>query len=160
MFSSTLRAALIALAASAVAVSAAPGLSLKVSGPAAVDGVDNLKVTTTVTNTGDETLKLLKDPRGALSTIPANTFDITTDSGESPSFIGAKVKYVPSKAAKSTNARSFTVLAPGESVTIEHDRTSRPRLCFNTITYVRSPSSLASVQLHRPWRGQVHGRSF
>ena len=153
MFSATLRAALVALVATATAVSATPGLSLKVTGPEAVDDVQNLRVATTLTNTGDETLKLLNDPRGALHTLPANTFDITTDSGESPSFIGAKVKYVPSKAAKSTNARSFTVLAPGESVTIEHDRKSRPRLCLNTITYARSHSSLASVQLHRPWRG-------
>ena len=122
MFSSTLRAALIALAASAVAVSAAPGLSLKVSGPAAVDGVDNLKVTTTVTNTGDETLKLLKDPRGALSTIPANTFDITTDSGERPSFIGYKVKYSLDAAAKSGSAEVFTILEPGQSVEVQHDR--------------------------------------
>lgn len=121
MFSASLRATLVALVATAAAVSATPGLSLKVTGPEAVDGVQNLKVATTLTNTGDETLKLLNDPRSALHTLPANTFSITTDSGESPSFIGAKVKYVPSKAAKSTNARSFTVLAPGQSVTIEHD---------------------------------------
>ncbi|KAI0639830.1 peptidyl-Lys metalloendopeptidase [Trametes polyzona] len=121
MFSSTVRAALVALAASAVAVSAERGLSLKVSGPEAVDGVDNLKVTTTIVNTGDETLKLLNDPRGPLHTLPANSFDITTDSGESPSFIGVKVKYVPGKAAQSNNADAFTVLAPGESVSITHD---------------------------------------
>ncbi|KAI0375429.1 peptidyl-Lys metalloendopeptidase [Pilatotrama ljubarskyi] len=121
MFSSTLRATLIALIASAVAVSAERGLSLKVSGPEAVDGVDSLKVTTTLTNTGDETLKLLNDPRGALHTLPANSFSITTDAGESPSFVGVKVKYVPSKAAKSTNEKSFTVLAPGQSVSVTHD---------------------------------------
>lgn len=95
MFSSALRAALVALVASAVAVSAERGLSLKVSGPEAVDGVDNLKVTTTLVNTGDETLKLLNDPRGPLSTLPANTFDITTDSGASPSFVGVKVRPPP-----------------------------------------------------------------
>ncbi|KAJ8462294.1 hypothetical protein ONZ51_g10989 [Trametes cubensis] len=121
MFSSTARAALVALVASAAAVSAERGLSLKVSGPEAVDGVDNLKVTTTLTNTGDETLKLLNDPRGALHTLPANTFDITTDSGEKPSFIGVKVKYVPKHAAKSTSDKSFTVLAPGDSVSVTHD---------------------------------------
>ncbi|KAI0756579.1 peptidyl-Lys metalloendopeptidase [Daedaleopsis nitida] len=121
MFSSTLRAALIAVAASAAVVSAAPGLSLKVSGPDAVDGVNNLKVSTTLTNTGDETLKLLNDPRGALHTLPANSFAITTDSGASPSFIGYKVKYSLEQAAKSTDPKTFTVLTPGQSVSVDHD---------------------------------------
>lgn len=111
-----------ALAASAIAVSAAPGLSLKVSGAEAVDGVENFKVTTTVTNTGDETLKLINDPRGALNTLPANTFAITSDAGESPSFVGVKAKFVLDKVAKSENAGSFTVLAPGASFTLTHDR--------------------------------------
>ena len=123
MFSTSLRATLIALVAIATAasVSAAPGLSLKVTGPAAVDGVENLKVVATVTNTGDETLKLLNDPRTVLSTLPANTFSITTDSGASPSFTGVKVKYSPSRAAKSTVASAFTVLEPGASVSVTHD---------------------------------------
>ncbi|KAI0830740.1 peptidyl-Lys metalloendopeptidase [Trametes gibbosa] len=121
MFSSAIRTALVALAASAVAVSAERGLSLKVSGPEAVDGVNNLKVTTTLINTGDETLKLLNDPRSPLNALPANTFDITTDSGASPSFVGVKVKYVPGKVAKSANENAFTVLAPGESVSVVHD---------------------------------------
>ncbi|KAI0778610.1 peptidyl-Lys metalloendopeptidase [Trametes elegans] len=121
MFSSSVRAALLALAASASLVSAERGLSLKVSGPEAVDGVDNLKVTTTLTNTGDETLKLLNDPRGALHTLPANSFAITTSSGDSPSFIGVKAKYVPSQVAKSASDKAFTVLEPGQSVTVDHD---------------------------------------
>jgi len=102
--------------ASAVAVSAAPGLSLKVSTPSAVDGVQNLKVVTTLTNTGDETLKLLNDPRGALDGFPANTFYITDSTGASPAFVGAKVKYVPS-----ADETSFTVLTPGQSVDVSHD---------------------------------------
>ncbi|TBU50087.1 metalloprotease [Dichomitus squalens] len=120
----SLRAALLVLAASAAAVSAAPGLSLKVSGPEAVDGVENLKVVTTLTNTGDETLKLLNDPRSVLHSLPANTFAITTDDGASPSFTGVKVKYSPSRAAKSTSPSAFTVLAPGESVSLTHDLSS------------------------------------
>ena len=121
MFSSTLRATLIALAASAVAVSAAPGLSLKVSGAEAVDGVQNLKVSTTITNTGDETLKLINDPRGVLNTLPSNSCAISTDSGASPSFVGAKVKYALDKAAKNEDDSAFTVLAPGSSFTVTHD---------------------------------------
>ena len=122
MFSTSVRAALLALAASASAVVAAPGLSLKVTGSDAVDGVENFKVVTTLTNTGDETLKLLNDPRGALHTLPANTFAITTDDGASPSFSGVKVKYSLSNAAKLTDASAFTVLEPGQAVSITHDR--------------------------------------
>ncbi|KAM5544061.1 hypothetical protein V8D89_002247 [Ganoderma adspersum] len=124
MFSTSVRAALLALAASASAVAAAPGLSLKVTGSDAVDGVDNFKVVTTLTNTGDETLKLLNDPRGALHTLPANTFAITTDDGASPSFSGVKVKYSLSNAAKLTDASAFTVLEPGQAVSVTHDLSS------------------------------------
>jgi len=60
MFSTKVFAALLAVSASAMA---APGLSLKVSGVDAAEGVENLKVTATLTNTGDSTLKLLNDPR-------------------------------------------------------------------------------------------------
>ena len=121
MFSSTLRATLIALAASAVAVSAAPGLSLKVSGPEAVDGVENLKVSTTVTNTGDETLKLLNDPRSALHTFSTTAFVITASAGSSPTFTGVGVEYFDN-APKMKDSSDFTVLAPGQSVSVTHDR--------------------------------------
>ena len=92
MFSSSLRASLIALVASAVVVAAAPGLTVKTStSNAKVNGLENLKVTTTVTNSGDQTLKLLNDPRGVLNTFPEDSFSITCASGNSPAFNGAKV---------------------------------------------------------------------
>ena len=94
MFFSSLRGSLVALLVSAVAVSAAPGLTVKVSTPNAnVDGLENLKITTTVTNTGDKTLKLLNDPRGVLNTFPENTFIVTDATGSRPSFNGAKVNH-------------------------------------------------------------------
>ena len=94
MFCSSLGASLVALVASAAAVSAAPGLTLKTSTPNVdIDGLENLKVTTIITNTGDETLKLLNDPRGVLDSFPENSFTITDASGSSPSFNGAKVDY-------------------------------------------------------------------
>ncbi|KAI0697604.1 peptidyl-Lys metalloendopeptidase [Cytidiella melzeri] len=118
MFPSALRATLVALVASAVAVSATPALTLTLSGAEKVDGVNNLKIAATVKNTGDETLKLLNDPRGVLNKLPTEAFEITHDeSGASPAFTG--VKYVPATAAKS--GKSFTVLAPGEETTVEHD---------------------------------------
>ena len=93
MFSSSLRSTLVALVASAVAVSAAPGLSLTLSGADKVDGVNNLKITATVKNTGDETLKLLNDPRGVLNQLPTEAFRIThDDNGDSTAFTGARLR--------------------------------------------------------------------
>ena len=146
MLSSSLRASLVALVASAVAVSAAPSLSLKISTPNLdVDGLENLKITTTITNTGDETLKLLNDPRGVLDSFPENSFTITDASGSRPSFTGAKVsypsvyltdlctyasgflfqvKYSPAYAAGLDDPSVSTVLAPGDSRDVSHDRKS------------------------------------
>ena len=95
MFSSFLCASLVALIASVVAVSATPSLTIKTLVPnVLVDELENLKVITTVTNTGDETLKLLNDPRGALSSFPEDTFSITDATGSRPSFNGVKVGQV------------------------------------------------------------------
>jgi len=122
MFSSSFRTSLVALVASAAAVSAAPGLTVKASIPnAEVDGLGNLKVTTTITNTGDETLKLLNDPRGVLSTFPEDSFTITDTTGSSPLFDGAKVKYSPTYTVSLDDPSVFTVLAPGASKDVIHD---------------------------------------
>lgn len=95
MLSIALRSVLIALVASAVTVSAAPGLGLKLSGPNKVNGVDNLKIVATVINTGDEPLKLLNDPRGLLSKMPTQTFLVSHDeSGAAPAFTGVKASFV------------------------------------------------------------------
>ena len=88
---SYLRVSLITLVASAVAVSAAPGLTVKTSIPdVQVDGLQNLKITATITNIGDEILKLLNDPHGVLDTFPEDSFNITGATGLHPSFNGAK----------------------------------------------------------------------
>jgi len=91
MFSSPLRAFLAALIASVVVVSATPGLTVRTSTPDVdVDGLENLKVTATVINTGDETLKLLHDPRGVLDPFPEDSFTITNPAGTRPLFTGPK----------------------------------------------------------------------
>lgn len=88
-----------------------------------MDGVDNFNVLATVINTGSDTLKILNDPRGPLSRRPTNIFSITdASSGAKPAFTGVKVKYGPKRAAK---AGSYTVLAPGESTQVEHNRESQ-----------------------------------
>ena len=92
MFTTSLRSALVALVASALAVSAAPGLTLTLAGAEKVNGIDNLKITATLVNTGDETLTLLNDPRGPLSKMPTETFLIEHEaSGATPAFTGVKV---------------------------------------------------------------------
>ena len=91
MFTAPLRSILFAVVAYSIAASATPGLELRLSGADEVNGVDNLKITTSLTNTGDETLKLLNDPRGPLNRLPTETFMIIHDSGAAPDFIGAKV---------------------------------------------------------------------
>ncbi|KAK7037540.1 hypothetical protein VNI00_011032 [Paramarasmius palmivorus] len=118
-FSASVRFALVGLCMSAITVSASRSLSLSVTGPESVDGVDNLKVVASLQNTGDETLKILKDPRGVLSTLPTETFGITDVQGVTPGFTGIKVKFVPEYAA--TQEDSFTILEPGQSIQVEHD---------------------------------------
>ena len=144
MFSSSLCASFVAPIASAATVSATPSLILKTSTPDInVGGLENLKVTTTVTNTGEGTLKLLNDPRGVLNTFPENTFNIANLAGSRPSFHGAKVnhpssystktrahafclrfqtKHMPAYAASLNDPSEFTVLDPGASVNVTHDR--------------------------------------
>lgn len=100
MFSSSLRASLVAFVAYAIAVSAAPtvpaapGLTVKTStSEVDVDGLKNLQVVVTVVNTGGETLKLLNDPRGVLDSFPTDSFTITDTAGSSPSFNGVSVSH-------------------------------------------------------------------
>jgi len=97
------------------------------SGPKAVDSVEHLKIVATVTNTGDETLKVLNDPRGPLNKLPTDTFVITDTTGAQPSFTGIKLKYVPNTAV---TLDAYSTLAPGESVVVEHDRRCHPKVIF------------------------------
>ncbi|KAJ7052103.1 peptidyl-Lys metalloendopeptidase [Mycena amicta] len=120
MFSSSLRAALVALSFAA-AVAATPGLSLALAGPTEVDTVSALHVTATLVNTGDVELKLLNDPRTVLHTFETDTFSITDAAGNAPTFKGALVKYVPERVLAKNKESSFTVLAPGASIDIVHD---------------------------------------
>lgn len=115
-------------------------------GPKSVNTVANLKVVATVTNTGDKTLKLLNEPRSALSKLPAHTFFIVDQTGASPQFIGIKYKYVQNNAAA---AKAFTVLTPGQSVNIEHDCELPTTFTFpSRVTH--QLYSIRSVQLYVP----------
>jgi len=142
MFSSSIRASLVALVASAVAVCAAPILTVDLLRLIiAVDiGVGGL-ATTTVSNNGDKEIKLLKDPRGVLDSFPEDSFTITDSTGSRPSFNGAKVghrsgyltnlradafgfqaKFSPTYAASLDDPSVYVVLPPGGSTKVTHDR--------------------------------------
>ena len=96
-------------------------------GPQSVDSVEHLKIVATVTNTGDETLKVLNDPHGPLNKLPTDTFVITDTTGAQPSFTGIKLKYVPKTAVA---LEAYSILAPGESVVVEHDRRHHLKIIF------------------------------
>ncbi|RDB27346.1 Peptidyl-Lys metalloendopeptidase [Hypsizygus marmoreus] len=113
----------IALAASLTALTAFAKLSLSMTatGPGDVDGVENLKLITSITNTGDEILKLVKDPRGPLSSRPTEAFDITDTNGNRPLFTGIRVKYMLDWVVSRGTAEHFTVLAPGQTINVAHN---------------------------------------
>ncbi|THH21152.1 hypothetical protein EW146_g365 [Bondarzewia mesenterica] len=117
-----MRVVLASLLLSALGASAAPGLSLSVSTPDTVVDVDNLKVTTILKNTGDESIKVFaQESESVISTYQTNSFAISSESGAVPSFTGVKVKYVAEKVVAANKESSFAVLAPGETIEVEHD---------------------------------------
>ena len=86
-----------------------------------MNGADNLSLTATLANTGDETLRLLHDPNTVLTPqwktatfIPTNA-----NTGSRPTFQGAKVKWSASLAVA---AKQYTEIAPGQTVSFTHDR--------------------------------------
>lgn len=87
-------------------------------GPSRIYDVDSLQVTAILTNSGNETVRILKDPRGILSEHPANKFSIFNTEGSQPSFDGIEVKYVPEVAAK---AGYHVALSPGQFVKVTHN---------------------------------------
>ncbi|QRW27459.1 peptidyl-Lys metalloendopeptidase [Rhizoctonia solani] len=139
------------VAALAACVAAAPSLKLTVTGPSVVTDVDNLTVKAIVTNTGAETVKLLKDPRTVLSDWRTNTFAIEGAAG-TPAFTGIKVKYSPELALKSGDESKFAVLAPGQSFELTHDLAgvynftrSGAVLCWKRLPIRRLNGQLATV---------------
>ena len=148
MFFSSLRAPLVTLVAYVAIVSSAPSVAPRLTVKTStsdlnIDRLENLNVTTTVVNTGRVSLKLLNDPRGVLDPFPENSFTFTNPSGSQPSFVGARVNHTPrymidlrtnalglrsqasynsTLAAGLDDPTAFTVLSPGGSVNVTHDR--------------------------------------
>ncbi|KDQ13796.1 hypothetical protein BOTBODRAFT_33232 [Botryobasidium botryosum FD-172 SS1] len=105
-------------------VLATQSLSVSVSGPSSVVDVTNLKVVTTIRNTGDEDVRLLNDPDTVITPQWAtHTFGVSKVGSETtPDFHGIKVKWSASLAMESNDT---TILAPGQSVNYTHDLSKR-----------------------------------
>ncbi|CAE6431572.1 unnamed protein product [Rhizoctonia solani] len=71
-------------------------------------------------NTGDKPLKFFNDPRSILSNTETTIFDISARSCK-PLFTGSTIIYNLTEAAKSSNPLDFTVLAPGQTINVEHN---------------------------------------
>ena len=99
------RSVLLSTLAFVAVVFATQSLVVELSGPSDAVGVDGLKVFTTITNTGSETLKLLNDPHSPLSRLPVDLFTITNEHGKNPDFIGIKVS-----SAYSQYSRSYALI--------------------------------------------------
>ncbi|KAK0244887.1 hypothetical protein EDD85DRAFT_215286 [Armillaria nabsnona] len=109
------------LLAFASVASATKSLTISASAPASILDVSALEVVTTVVNSGDETVKLLNDPRTVLSSWATESFTVVNSAGISADFTGVAVRYIPSVTAKKGADHAFTVLAPGESVSVTHE---------------------------------------
>ncbi|KAF8631709.1 hypothetical protein AX15_002236 [Amanita polypyramis BW_CC] len=98
----------------------ASGLTIKVEGPNSISDVADLKLTATITNTSDNTLTLVNDPSGILTSgHPTERYNVShPPSGAEPLFKGVRFKFSPQNAA---DLGHVTVLAPSQSVTVEHD---------------------------------------
>ena len=93
-------------------------LTQRLAGPESVADVGDLKVTLTVTNMGQEPVKILHEPNGAMSNAATDKFIIANEQNNRPQFQGIKAKYAPHIAAASGQ---YTELRPGEQVTTEHN---------------------------------------
>ncbi|KAF8686274.1 Lysine-specific metallo-endopeptidase [Rhizoctonia solani] len=67
-------------------------LSLKIVAPSAtITDVDNFDVATIISNTGSETLRLLRDPRSPLSDLPTEKFAVVDSKGTRAEFNGIRL---------------------------------------------------------------------
>ena len=84
-----------------------------------INSVEELTLTTIITNTGSKPLILVNEPSGALySRRPTKRFYVTHSTGTIPQFKGVQVKYSIRKAIE---LGDVTSLDPGQSISVRHD---------------------------------------
>ncbi|KAF9553538.1 Metalloprotease [Agrocybe pediades] len=91
-------------------------ITVDVTTSPAVDSVDELKLTATVTNTGAEAVRILKYGTVLDEKLPTKSFVVTKD-GQAVKFTGIKL----SVSLPDADETAFTTIAPGEQVTVSHD---------------------------------------
>lgn len=91
-------------------------------GPKIVVDAENFVVTALLTNTGEDTLTFLHDPRTILTTYETEVFDVTNvdRGGKSPKFIGIRVKWSPDYMTVEDKG-SYTILEPSQTTTWHHN---------------------------------------
>lgn len=91
---------------------AAPSLSLSLTSPASILDVEGLQVEVTLANSGDESLKLLNDPRSLLNQLETDSFKIIGADGTAPEFTGAVVSPIKSQllVVPSSNPHAVSLL--------------------------------------------------
>ncbi|KAF9262347.1 Metalloprotease [Marasmius fiardii PR-910] len=94
-----------------------PGsLTVSLSGPNAVESVDELKFMAAVKNTGSDQVKILKFGTILDDKFPTRSFTVTKDGATVP-FTGVKL----SVSLKHAGDNAYTVIPAGENVTVYHD---------------------------------------
>ncbi|QRV75002.1 peptidyl-Lys metalloendopeptidase [Ceratobasidium sp. AG-Ba] len=97
-----------------------------------VNDPDDLTVSSCLINNGKNTLKILNDPNGPLTTWKTHTFEfyevassgtgLKARSGGNAAHVSAvRVKYNPEVVAALADPSTYTVLQPGENKTVTHD---------------------------------------
>ncbi|KAF9058180.1 Metalloprotease [Panaeolus papilionaceus] len=109
------------LAASALAtpLRRADTIKVAVTPSAPTTSLDALKFTATVTNTGSETVKILKYGTILDEKLPTKSFEVTKD-GASVPFTGIRLSVSLTDADDS----AYTIIPAGESITVSHDISS------------------------------------
>ncbi|KAF9554411.1 hypothetical protein CPC08DRAFT_727182 [Agrocybe pediades] len=133
----------------AVLAAASPSVLLKIQGPDIVNGVGNLRVVTTLTNTGDDISRLLDQPGTVLSKLPTHNYRITHESGAQPSFTTVLAEYSSDAAVAK---KIYTTLSPGQTITVQHDH----KWILNSLT--RGSSNLWGNE-DCSWTAQVSSHS-
>lgn len=118
---------LLILFAFVVTAAATRSLTVEVSAPKNVTNVDSFNVLTTITNTGDEILRLINNPATPLFSLAAplaslvtNPFIVMDSNGGQPNFT-IEARHLPRDIACGSDKRFlFTLLAPGEVVDVLH----------------------------------------
>ncbi|CAE6441350.1 unnamed protein product [Rhizoctonia solani] len=96
------------------AMAITPDLSLSISVAKSILAINELSVTVLISNTGNDSFKLLNHPQTVLSHLPTQMFRIKRGN-TTADFTGIIVHYSPDYVIHKNNSVDFTLLAPGQT---------------------------------------------